>query len=79
MGTKGKKFLNTIESPIFAIGLPAVVLLLTLCCCRGPAEDGTIQITQDDILTLQEWPVESWEPLFLKDGDDDYYLYFPTP
>lgn len=60
------------RKPLVSIlGLPAIVSLLTLCSCGGPAEEGPIQITKDDILTLEEWPVESWEPLFLKDGDDE--------
>ena len=60
------------RKPLVSIlGLPAIVSLLTLCSCGGPAEEGPIQITKDDILTLEEWPVECWEPLFLKDGDDE--------
>ncbi len=60
------------RKPLVSIlGLPAIVSLLTLCSCGGPAEEGPIQITKDDILTLEEWPVESWEPLFLKDGDEE--------
>lgn len=53
-----------------------IIAAILLSACGGNGKKNASQtdvqvIDKDDILILEEWPVESWEPLFLKDGDDE--------